>query len=193
MKHDFILATGNAHKAEEFAILFKDTNITIKAASKKLDVVEDGNTYQENALKKAQAYYEEFKTPVVADDSGLNVEVLPDELGIYSARFGGENLTDRQRAELLLKKLEGENNRDAYFTCVLCFYLSPEEIYFFEGRMEGEISDSYEGDGGFGYDPVFCPKAFADTTVAQLEEWKNENSHRAKAVASAIKFFSELK
>ncbi|MFG1500189.1 RdgB/HAM1 family non-canonical purine NTP pyrophosphatase [Halobacteriovorax sp. XZX-3] len=188
----FILATGNAHKAEEFAVLFKETNISINAASAKLDVVEDGNTFQENALKKAQAYFEEFKTPVVADDSGITVEALPQELGIYSARFGGEGLTDRQRAELLLDKLNGEQNRNAYFTCVLCFYLSPEEIYFFEGRMEGEISDSYTGEGGFGYDPVFCPKAFPDQTVAQLEEWKNENSHRAKAVGSAIKFFQEL-
>ncbi|EPZ51805.1 non-canonical purine NTP pyrophosphatase, RdgB/HAM1 family [Bacteriovorax sp. BAL6_X] len=189
---EFILATGNAHKADEFAVLFKETNITIKAAAAKLDVVEDGNTFQENALKKAQAYYDEFKIPVVADDSGITVEALPQELGIYSARFGGEDLTDRQRAELLLEKLKDEQNRNAYFTCVLCFYLSPEEIYFFEGRMEGEISNSYIGEGGFGYDPVFCPKAFPDQTVAQLEKWKNENSHRAKAVSAAIKFFQEL-
>lgn len=193
MNHNFILATGNSHKAEEFAVLFKNTNVAIKAASKKLEVVEDGVTYQENALKKAQAYFEEFNTPVVADDSGLSVSALPEELGIYSARFGGDGLSDRQRAELLLDKLEGKQDRDAYFTCVLCFYVNPGEIYFFEGRMEGEISNSYEGEGGFGYDPVFCPKAFPSTTVAQLEEWKNENSHRAKAVGSAIKFFSELK
>lgn len=189
---EFILATGNAHKAEEFAVLFKETNISIKAAASKLEVVEDGNTFQENALKKALAYYEKFKIPVVADDSGITVEALPDELGIYSARFGGEGLTDRQRAELLLEKLNGQESRNAYFSCVLCFYLSPEEIYFFEGRMEGEISNSYIGEGGFGYDPVFCPKTFPDQTIAQLEEWKNENSHRAKAVTTAIKFFQEL-
>ncbi|RZF22874.1 MULTISPECIES: RdgB/HAM1 family non-canonical purine NTP pyrophosphatase [Halobacteriovorax] len=189
---NFILASGNAHKAEEFGILFKDSNVTVKAAPTKLEVVEDGTTYQENALKKAQAYYEEFKKPVLADDSGINVEALPDELGIFSARFGGEGLTDKQRAELLLEKLLDKEKREAFFTCVLCFYISPEEIYFFEGRMEGEISDSYVGDGGFGYDPVFCPKAFPNKTVAELEEWKNANSHRAKAVESAVKFFKEL-
>lgn len=189
---NFILASGNTHKAEEFATLFKDSNVIVKAASSKLEVVEDGTTFQENAFKKAQAYYEEYKKPVLSDDSGINVEALPEELGIYSARFGGEGLTDRQRAELLLEKLAGNEKRNAYFTCVLCFYISPEEIYFFEGRMEGEISDSYVGDGGFGYDPIFSPKAFPGKTVAQLEEWKNENSHRAKAVEAAVKFFKEL-
>jgi XTP/dITP diphosphohydrolase len=187
-----ILASGNAHKAEEFAELFSPAVVTIKAAAEKLEVAETGGTYFENALLKAQAYYEKFKIPVLADDSGLSVEELPDQLGVQSARFGGEGLTDKDRAMLLLKKLTDKHNRNAHFTCVLCFYLNPKEIYYFEGRMKGKIGLSYQGTAGFGYDPVFIPDDHSgEATVAELPEWKNKNSHRALAVLLAQKFFSQ--
>ena len=187
---DLILASGNAHKAEEFAELFSPKIITVKAAPEKLEVAETGESYFENALIKAQAYYEKFKRPVLADDSGLTVEGLPGELGIFSARFGGEGLTDKGRALLLLKKLS--INRSAYFTCVLCFYLSPKEIFYFEGRMRGKIANEYRGETGFGYDPVFIPDDHAgEQTIAELAEWKNKNSHRAVAAQLAQKFFSQ--
>lgn len=189
---ELILATGNAHKAEEFAVLFDET-IKIKAAPSKLDVVEDGNSYFENALLKARAYYNKFKVPVIADDSGLNVAALGDELGIHSARFGGEGLTDRARAELLLEKMRGVTHREAYFSCVLCVYLSDAEIFYFEGRMQGHIGYNYQGQTGFGYDPVFIPQDMLNegVTVAELPEWKNENSHRAEAVKACQKFLKE--
>jgi XTP/dITP diphosphohydrolase len=187
-----ILASGNAHKAEEFAELFSPAVVTIKAAAEKLEVAETGVSYFENALLKAQAYYEKFKIPILADDSGLTVEELPEELGVQSARFGGDGLTDKDRALLLLKKLTDKENRNAHFTCVLCFYLNPKEIYYFEGRMKGKIGLSYQGTAGFGYDPVFIPDDHAgDATVAELPEWKNKNSHRALAVTLAQKFFSQ--
>jgi XTP/dITP diphosphohydrolase len=187
---NLILASGNAHKAEEFQELFSPLIFSVKAAPEKLEVAETGQSYFENALIKAQAYYEKFKVPVLADDSGLNVEDLPDELGIFSARFGGEGLTDKERAILLLKKIS--SNRSAYFTCVLCFYLNPKEIFYFEGRMKGRIGSTYQGETGFGYDPVFIPDEHeGEQTVAELPEWKNKNSHRAVAVQLAQKFFSE--
>ncbi len=194
---EFILATSNSHKALEFAELFDPNLIKINAAPKKIDVNETGTSYFENALLKAKAYYDEFKIPVLADDSGLTVEALPDELGIHSARFGGKGLTDRDRAELLLKKLENINaeNRSAFFTCVLCFYLAPNEVFYFEGKMNGKIAYNYRGDGGFGYDPVFIPQDYPnndqDLTVAEVGNWKNDYSHRALAVKAAIKFFRE--
>lgn len=188
------LASGNAHKAEEFSSLFPSDVIQVTAASQKIEVVEDGDTYRENALKKAQAYYEEFKVPVMSDDSGLNVLALPEELGIHTARFGGEGLSSSERNELLLKRLSelNEEERTAHFVCVLCFYLSPEEIFFFEGRLNGKISDSQQGDQGFGYDPVFLPeKAPEGKTLAEVPDWKEKNSHRALACQAAIKFFQE--
>ena len=185
-----ILASGNAHKAEEFNELFSPLIISVKAASEKLSVDEAGTSYFENALLKATAYYEKFKIPVLADDSGLEVEGLPGELGIYSARFGGENLSDKARAHLLLEKLGA--NRNAYFTCVLCFYFSPSEIFYFEGRMKGSIAHAYKGEGGFGYDPVFIPEEHeGEKTLAELPEWKNKHSHRAIAASLAQKFFSQ--
>lgn len=193
--HKFILASGNSHKAEEFQELFVDSNVQVFAAEKKLDVPETGTTYLENAFQKAKAYFEKYQTPVLSDDSGLNVEALPEELGIHSARFGGEGLTDKNRANLLLEKMKNipKERRSAYFTCVLCFYLSEDEVFYFEGRVKGKIGHKYVGDTGFGYDPVFIPEAFEaeGKTMAEVSEWKNLNSHRASASKHAIKFFKE--
>jgi XTP/dITP diphosphohydrolase len=190
---ELILASSNAHKAEEFSELFDPKLITVKPAPSKIDVVEDGETYFENALLKAKAYYDKFKVPVIADDSGLNVAALPDELGLHSARFGGEGLTDRDRAELLLKKLDGVVNREAYFSCVLCVYFNEKEIFYFEGRMGGVVGYTYRGSTGFGYDPVFIPteKMEEGLTVAELHEWKQKNSHRSVAVGFAQKFLGQ--
>ena len=191
---NFILASGNSHKAEEFKILLDKKLFNISAAPEKVDVIEDGNTYFENAFKKASTYYSFFKKPVLSDDSGLTVEALPDELGIFSARFGGEGLTDKQRAELLLQRMEEfpePEQRKAYFSCVLCFMLSEEEVYYFEGRVLGSIGFEYRGNEGFGYDPVFIPEALNDKnlTFAECIDWKQLNSHRARACQEADKFF----
>lgn len=190
---ELILASSNAHKALEFSELFDSKLITVKPAPSKIDVVEDGETYFENALLKAKAYYDKFKVPVIADDSGLNVAALPNELGLHSARFGGDGLTDKDRAELLLKKLDGVANREAYFSCVLCVYFNEREVFYFEGRMGGVIGYTYRGSTGFGYDPVFIPteKMEEGLTVAELHEWKQKNSHRSVAVGFAQKFLGQ--
>lgn len=192
---ELLLASSNAHKASEFSELFDSSKVLIKPASEKLDVLENGVSYFENALLKAQSYYEKFKVPVIADDSGLNVAALPNDLGLYSARFGGDGLTDRDRAELLLKKMEGVIEREAFFSCVLCVYFNEKEIFYFEGRLNGSIAFSYRGQTGFGYDPVFIPtdKAQEGLTLAELHEWKQKHSHRAIACAFAYKFLSERK
>lgn len=188
----FILASGNSHKADEFKVLLDEKVIDVQAASEKLEVEENGSTYNENAFLKAKAYYDKFQTPVLADDSGLNVAARPGELGIHSARYGGEGLDDKGRALLLLDSMKDEENREAYFTCVLCFYLNPQEIFFFEGRLNGEIGKEYKGEHGFGYDPIFHGLGpHFNKTVAQVPEWKHENSHRSHACKMALKFFKE--
>ena len=188
---DLYLASGNQHKAEEFNELFSSVNgLNIKAAPKKLVVVEDGKSYFENAFKKAQAYFKEFQQPVLADDSGLDVEALPDDLGIYSARFGGDGLNDKDRAMLLLNKMDGQENRTAKFTCVLCLYLNDNEHFFFDGHVPGSIHKQYTGTDGFGYDPVFVPlKGEPGKTMAEQEAWKMKNSHRAAASKFLVDFF----
>lgn len=189
--HEFILASGNPHKAAEFATLL--SAVKVVAAPSKIEVEETGKTFKENALLKAEAYYQKFKCPVLADDSGLIVEALPNELGVYSARYGGEGLDDKGRAMKLLEALKEVPSleRGAHFECHLCFYFGPEEIFFFEGRVEGLIGQEYVGEHGFGYDPIFHPKARPEVTMAQVPEWKDLNSHRAHACQHAEAFFSK--
>ena len=189
----FLLGTGNAHKAEEFKELFLDT-LQIHAAPRTLEVDESGKTFIENALLKAKAYYETYKVPSLADDSGLVVESMPDILGVHSARFAPECATYPEKCLKLIELLNSsDKDRRAYFVCVLCFYLSPDEIYFFEGRVQGVIGEELKGEKGFGYDPIFIPerKENDKKSLAELPEWKNEFSHRAKAAQSALEFFKE--
>jgi XTP/dITP diphosphohydrolase len=189
----FLLGTGNAHKAEEFKELFLDT-LQIHAAPRTLEVDESGKTFVENALLKAKAYYETYKVPSLADDSGLVVESLPDILGVHSARFAPECATYPEKCLKLIELLNSsDKDRRAYFVCVLCFYLSADEIYFFEGRVQGVIGEELKGEKGFGYDPIFIPerKENDKKSLAELPEWKNEFSHRAKAAQSALEFFKE--
>lgn len=193
-----LLASGNAHKAEEFSELFATEVIAISAAPEKLDVLEDGATFNENALKKAQTYFQKYGKPVMSDDSGLMVEALPGELGIHTARFGGEGLNASERNNILLERMKDipKEHRGAYFVCVLCFYFSEKEVFFFEGRMKGSIGKALEGEQGFGYDPLFIPEGAGGSeeqghSVATMPEWKNIHSHRAVACRHAQKFFQE--
>ena len=191
MNAQFILASGNSHKAREFADLFDQNIVRILSAPEKLGVEETGTSFQQNALLKAEKYFQALKAPTLSDDSGLEIFALPGEMGIHSARFGGEGLGDRERALLLLEKLKDNEERGACFVCFLCFYLSPGEVFFFEGRMEGSISHHCRGREGFGYDPIFIPTHYdgGDKTLAEIPEWKRRYGHRAKAVGLAQNFF----
>ncbi len=190
----FLLASGNKHKSEELTKHLSSQCIVVEAATKTLDIIEDGSSFSENALKKAKAYYLHYSRPVVSDDSGLVVNCLPDKLGIYSARYGGKGLTDEQRAKKLLEELKDQNDRSAYFHCTLCFYFSENEYFFFEGNLSGLISNEYKGSRGFGYDPVFIPLELEEgnETLAMNPEWKERNSHRAVACRHASFFFSNF-
>jgi XTP/dITP diphosphohydrolase len=190
----FLLASGNAHKAEEFKELFLD-GIEIQAAPRTLEVQETGKTFIENALIKAKAYAEIYKVPTLADDSGLVIEALPQILGVESARFAPELPLYSDKCQKLIEMMSGlsGDQRKAYFVCILCFYIAEEEYYFFEGRVQGVIAHEQKGDKGFGYDPVFIPeRSVVDgKSLAELPDWKNEFSHRARAVKSSLEFFKE--
>lgn len=188
----FILASGNAHKAEEFKELFQGY-LSITPAPKTLEVDESGKTFTENAFLKAKAYYDSYGVPSLADDSGLVVEALPDILGVQSARFAPELPQYSDKCKKLIELLQNKDTRAAYFVCVLCFYSGPDEVFFFEGRVHGTIGFELKGDHGFGYDPVFIPERKEQDmkTLAELPEWKNEFSHRAKASQAALQFFKE--
>lgn len=191
----FILASTNAHKVEELNELFKEASLEILAAPEALEVVEDGQSFHENALIKARAYFEKFKSPTVADDSGLVLSARTDILGIHSARFAPEARDYKEKNAILLEEIKDltGDKRNAHFVCVLCFFINPEEHFFFEGRVHGKIGDMPRGEKGFGYDPVFYPDGQDDKSLAELIEWKMVNSHRARAVKEAINFFKNQK
>lgn len=192
---EFILASSNAHKAEELNELFSTGKIQVTSAPEKIEVVEDGQTFQENAFKKAKDYFDKYQKPTLADDSGLVIPERPDILGIYSARFAPECEDYKDKNKKLIAEisdLKGEK-RAAYFVCYFCFYISAEEVYFFEGRVHGSIADEASGSTGFGYDPVFLPTGQDGKSLAEVPEWKMTNSHRAKAAKEALKFFENYK
>lgn len=153
------------------------------------DIEETGSTFEENAVIKAKAVYDVVKVPVLADDSGLEVDLLNGRPGVYSARFSGEGATVRKNNEKLLEEL-GESDfseRTARFRCVIVLYDGMSERSF-DGTCEGNITFYLKGTNGFGYDPLFMPKGYS-LTFGELDlDIKNRISHRGKALASLKKF-----
>lgn len=188
-----LIASNNLHKIKEISEILSGLEIKILSLKDFPDfpeVEETGNTLEENSLIKAKAISEKFNLPTLADDTGLFVDALNGEPGVYSARYAGENATYSDNCEKLLlnlKDIEGKE-RTASFTSVLCLYISETEHYFFKGNVEGRIIKKSRGDNGFGYDPLFVPKGFAKTYAEMGDVKKNELSHRALALKKFKKF-----
>ena len=185
-----VFASNNAHKLEEIrAILGNKFDVkSLKDIGCNVDIPETGTTFRENALQKARYVKEHFGFDCFADDSGLQVEALGGEPGVYSARYAvknGRQVTagnkDDANMDVLLEKLAGDENRKACFrTCIALIYEG--ETHFFDGVVEGHIITEKRGDGGFGYDPLFVPDGYEKTFAEMGNEVKNNISHRAKAV-----------
>lgn len=181
-----LLATHNRHKAHEFQALLADLGIevlTLDAYPQVGEIVEDGKTLEENALKKAREVHRLTGLPSLADDTGLEVHYLNGAPGLYSARYAGENATYADNCRKLLAELRGvtPNRRGAQFRCVLALAGWGPEDLLVEGRCPGVITESERGANGFGYDPLFLPDGF-DTTYAEMDDaTKNRISHRGLA------------
>ena len=186
-----IVATKNAHKAEEFSKLLAETGdleiITMKDAGLDAEIEENGKTFMENALIKARFVCNALGKPALADDSGLCVDVLGGEPGVYSARYAsenGENSSDDKNNEKLLSKLSGiqGGERTARFVCALALVFPDGREVCATGICEGLIAREKRGEGGFGYDPLFfCPE-FSKTFGELSSEEKNSVSHRNRAI-----------
>lgn len=186
-----VVATGNQHKVEEYKELLADQSVELKSLRDYPncpEVVEDGKTFAENAAKKAVEVCRYCDVPAFADDSGLEVEALGGEPGIYSSRYA-EN--DAARIEKVLKNLEGKDNRRARFVCVIAIAINGELIETFEGEVKGTIVDAPRGSSGFGYDPIFQPDGYDKTFGEMTDEEKNKISHRANAVKKALEFIED--
>ncbi|NLM50748.1 MAG: XTP/dITP diphosphatase [Clostridiaceae bacterium] len=189
-----ICATNNKGKISEIKEIFKGTDfeiVSLKEAGITHNTVEDADTFMGNAIKKAKEIYELTKTPALSDDSGLVVDALDGAPGVYSARFAGENATDSENIQKLLKLMEGKTNRAARFECSIALVLSDSEIITATGRCEGEITTSPRGEGGFGYDPVFFVKEYKKTFAEIPMEEKNKISHRARALKELMRVLKE--
>lgn len=183
-------ATNNKKKLEEVKSALKDTEIhpqSLREIGCTEELPETGDTLEANALQKAQYVLENYSISCFADDTGLEVEALEGAPGVYSGRFAGEPRSDERNVDLLLEKLSGTVNRKARFRTVIALLLNGEK-HLFEGIVEGTITDSRSGDGGFGYDPVFVPTGYQQTFAELSMEEKNAISHRGRAVAQLIRF-----
>ena len=154
-------------------------------------IIENGNSFIENSLIKCKMVYKEFNKPVLADDSGLCVESLKGALGIFSARFGGEKLSDKERNLYLLKLLKNINNKSASFVCALTLFFNPNNICIIQEDLKGEISNIPKGEKGFGYDPIFYLPVYKKTVAELSDEEKNKISHRGKACYIMQKILKE--
>lgn len=187
-----LVATGNEGKLREFAEALAPAGyevVGLEALSDRAPVEETGETFEENARLKAEAYSRRTELPVLADDSGLEVDALDGRPGVLSARFGGGLLSDAARSRAVLKEMVDvpEAERTARFRCVLALAREGRTLATFEGVVEGRILTSLRGAGGFGYDPIFfhppLGKTFAEMSVPE----KREVSHRGRAVAAFLK------
>jgi len=182
-----VLATRNKGKSREIGSALAIPSLTFQSLNEYPDlpeVIEDGASFLENALKKARTVSESLQLPVLADDSGLEVDLLRGAPGILSARFSGPQATDQANNEKLLTLLQGvpEEKRTARFVCILVLYDPSGRWFQTEGTCQGRIALIPEGDQGFGYDPVFYLPEFRKTMAQLPLEIKNRISHRAKAL-----------
>ena len=190
-----VLATGNQGKVREFASLFADYGVDV-VAQKELgvsDVPETGTTFVENAIIKARHAAQVTGLPAIADDSGLVVDALGGEPGIYSARYAGADATDDTNIDKLLASLDGETHRKAHFFCTLVFMRHADDPVplVSQGKWEGEILSARSGNDGFGYDPVFIPEGHEITFAEMSAAEKNAISHRGRAVAKLQAFLQQ--
>lgn len=184
-----IFATQNQHKRDEVqAILGKHVEVVSLADLNFHDELPETHaTLEENALEKAQFIYRKFSTNCFSEDTGLEIEALNGEPGVYSARYAGEGKNANDNIQLVLKKLRGFKNRKAHFRTVVCL-VSNGRHYFFEGIVKGTIAIEPSGVSGFGYDPVFIPEGYDKTFAVMTGEEKNSISHRRRAIDKMKEF-----
>jgi len=191
-KKTLVFATQNANKAKEIQGLLP-SNYEVKTLADigcTEDIPEEQPTLEGNALQKAKYVYEKYKVDCFADDTGLEVESLNGEPGVYSARYAGPEKNSEANMDLLLEKLNQKTNRNAQFRTVIALILDGK-MYTFEGSVSGVIATKRQGNEGFGYDPIFIPNE-GDRSFAQMPlEEKNKISHRGRAIRKLSEFLAQ--
>ena len=190
-----VLATTNKNKIKEFQEIVRDFPIEIRSLEDFGPIpecIEDGETFDDNAYKKALHTAKILGLPAIADDSGLEVEALNGAPGVYSARYAGESATDEENCEKLLQEMADQENRKASFKCVLSIAVPSGPALTYEGSCDGVILKEKRGNSGFGYDPLFFYEPFEKTFAECNMEEKNRVSHRGKALAELRSEFDSV-
>ena len=188
-----VIATKNVGKKREIEALLAALPVEVLCLSdfpEVPDVIEDRDTLEGNAEKKAIASYEYFNLPAIADDTGLEVAALDGRPGVYSARYAGEDGNAVANRALLCKEMKDELDRSARFRTVMA-YMDGTEVHYFEGICDGRILDHEVGTGGFGYDPLFIPDGYEQTFAEMPAEQKNQISHRGRALNKFVSYMKE--
>ncbi|MBR3003270.1 MAG: RdgB/HAM1 family non-canonical purine NTP pyrophosphatase [Clostridia bacterium] len=191
-----ILASNNENKLREIKEKIKNLDIEIisqKEAGFDIEVEETGTTFEENAILKAEAIYNLTKKPVIAEDSGLEIDALNGEPGVFSKRYAGPNATNEEKIEKVLNLLKDvpDEKRTARFKCVGCYIDEHGQKHIFEGKVEGKIGFEPHGYDGFGYDPIFICK-FGKTFAEISSEEKNKISHRGRMIEAFVEYLKKL-
>ena len=186
---ELVFATNNRHKLEEVQSLLGNEIklLSLKEIGCLEEIPEDFETLKENAAQKARYVFDKYKINCFADDTGLEIEALNGEPGVYSARYAGEPCSFDDNMNKVLDKLKGIENRKACFKTVIALILEGKEYYFY-GQINGEMLKEKTGSDGFGYDPIFKPEGY-DSSFAQMSlDEKNKISHRARATEKLVAF-----
>ncbi|QQL49204.1 non-canonical purine NTP diphosphatase [Mucilaginibacter ginkgonis] len=192
MPHKLVFATNNHHKLEEVAAKIGSafTLLTLDDIGCTEDIAETGKSFEENASLKSKYVSAHYDYNCFGDDSGLEIDALNGEPGIFSARYAGTHGDHTANIEKVLNQMQGTENRKARFRTVISLIWNGAE-YFFEGKIEGSIRGELSGAGGFGYDPIFQPDGY-DITFAEMSlDEKNKISHRGKAVENLVEFLKQ--
>jgi XTP/dITP diphosphohydrolase len=190
---DLIFATNNEHKLREIKLIIgeKVNLLSLKDINCVEDIPETGLTLDANASQKSHYIFNKYGKNCFADDTGLEIDVLNGEPGVYSARYAGEEKNSEKNMQKVLEKLKGKENRKARFRTVISLIIKGEEILF-EGVVEGRITEKPAGTHGFGYDPIFVPDGFEQTFAELGDDVKNKISHRAKAVEKLAEYLKSM-
>lgn len=185
-----VFATGNQHKLEEVqGLLGKDFALScLKDVGITEDIPETAMTLHENALQKARYVYNKCKVACFADDTGLQIDALGGEPGVFSARYAGEQKDSVANMNLVLANMQGASNRNARFVTYIAYIDEAGNEYLFEGKVEGTIIETPTGTKGFGYDPIFVPEGYTETFASLPLSVKNSISHRGRAMQKFLEF-----
>ena len=193
---ELIIATTNNGKMKEMRTLLAPLNIEVKSIldefNENIEIEENGKTFKENALIKAQTIAERTGKITLADDSGLVIDALDGRPGVESARFLGHDTSYTIKNNHILELMENKQDRSARFVCAIAIVIPNQKPILFEETFEGEIAKEILGENGFGYDPIFYFPPLEKTSAEMSMEEKNQYSHRAKAVKKAIEIIKKL-